>query len=255
MCVLRGREKGEARQKIEHMLRRFNLSGMEKRRPSQLSGGQQQRVALARILLTDPSILLLDEPFSALDSYLRWQMELEVAGILETFPGTTLLVTHSRDEVRHLCATVTVLDRGQGRGVMTADSLFEKPDTLSACLLSGCKNFSRAVKLDDYTVYALDWDAKLKTRERVSAGITYVGVRAHYIIPAEGPGENVLPCQRERVVNGLFSTVVMMSTSGSGTAFSKLRVELGKESWDAISHREIQYMRIAPETLMLLRSS
>lgn len=255
MCVLRGREKGEARQKIEHMLRRFNLSGMEKRRPSQLSGGQQQRVALARILLTDPSILLLDEPFSALDSYLRWQMELEVAGILETFPGTTLLVTHSRDEVRHLCATVTVLDRGQGRGVMTADSLFEKPDTLSACLLSGCKNFSRAVKLDDYTVYALDWDAKLKTRERVSVGITYVGVRAHYIIPAEGPGENVLPCQRERVVNGLFSTVVMMSTSGSGTAFSKLRVELGKESWDAISHREIQYMRIAPETLMLLRSS
>lgn len=254
LAALHGRDREEARGEMAAMLRRFSLEGLEKHRPAQLSGGQQQRVALARILLTKPSILLLDEPFSALDSYLRWQTELELADLLEGFPGTTLLVTHSRDEVQRLCNTVTVLDRGFGRGELTVEELFRAPATLSACLLSGCKNFSRVERTGTCCVRALDWGAELRTEAPAPEDISHVGVRAHYIVPVDGPGENVIPCTVERVVENVFSTVVMFSTPGGDSGFSRLRIELPKAEWSALAGRETYYLRISPADLMLLHS-
>ena len=253
MAALRRRPKGEARAAMADMIRRFHLDGLEKRRPAQLSGGQQQRVALARILLTRPSILLLDEPFSALDSYLRWETELELADLLDGFAGTTLLVTHSRDEVRRLCATLTVLDNGLGLGSMTADQLFDTPRTLSACLLSGCKNFSRAEKTGAHTLRALDWGAELTAAAPVPDDLSHVAVRAHYIQPADGPGGNALPCVPLRVVEEMFSTVVMLSTPGGKEGFARLRIELDKGAWPALAGRRPLWLRLPPDQLMLLR--
>ena len=252
MTALRGRDKAEAKREIADMLRRFELEGLEKHHPHQLSGGQKQRVALARILLTKPSILLLDEPLTALDSYLRWQTELELADILEEFKGTTLLVTHNRDEVQRLCRTVTVLEYGAGQGELTVEELFRAPTTLSACLLSGCKNFSRVEKTGEYTVRALDWGVELTCAAPVSAEITHVGVRAHYLTLVEDEGENVIPCTVERVVENLFSTVVMFSTPGGNKGFSRLRLELPKEEWVAVQGRENYYLRILSSDLMQL---
>lgn len=218
------------------------------RKPSELSGGQQQRVALARILLTKPEILLLDEPLSALDSYLRWQTELEIQEVLEDFPGTTLLVTHSREEVHRLCRTVTVLDHGAGEGSMPVQTLFHAPETLSACLLSGCKNYSRAERLDEKHVRALDWGVTLACGARPDT--RYVAIRAHHIALSDTPGENTIPCGVLRVVDDVFSTIVMASTPGGDTAQSRLRVELPKEAW---SDRETLYLHLAPEHLMTLK--
>ena len=114
-----------------------------RRRPAQLSGGQQQRAALGRILASEPAVLLLTS-LSALDSYLKWQVELELMEVLDQFHGPTLFVTHSRDEVYHFCQTVCVLEHGRSQPVETVEQLFSAPETLSACLLSGCKNVSRA---------------------------------------------------------------------------------------------------------------
>ena len=96
-------------------------------------------MALARILIGQPRILMLDEPFSALDSSLRWEMELEVKEMLGAFPGTTLLVSHSRDEVYRLAQRVCVLEHGTSEPVQTVQDLFERPTTRAAALLSGCK--------------------------------------------------------------------------------------------------------------------
>ena len=95
------------------MIKRFQLEGLEKSYPRQLSGGQQQRVALARIFAYNPDILLLDEPFSAMDSSLRETLRLELMRTLKDYEGITILVTHDRDEAYELCDTILLMDKGK----------------------------------------------------------------------------------------------------------------------------------------------
>lgn len=247
-AALRGKKLAAQDAAIRDVLSRLRLEGLENHRPAQLSGGQQQRVALARILLTKPDILLLDEPLSALDSYLRWQTELELQEVLDGFSGTTLLVTHSREEVHRLCRTVTVLDHGSGEDSMPVRTLFERPETLSACLLSGCKNYSRAERIDDRHVRALDWGVTLRCDAHPDT--RYVAIRAHHIALSDAPGENVIACRVLRVVDDVFSTVVMASTPGGDTGQSRLRMELPKEAW---TDCEPLYLRLVPEHLMTLK--
>lgn len=97
-------KKGQIMHQVREMVERFHLNGLEKRLPGELSGGQQQRVALARMLVCEPEVILLDEPFSALDVYLRDQMQRELMQMLETYPGIVILVSHSRDEVYRMSA-------------------------------------------------------------------------------------------------------------------------------------------------------
>ena len=104
LCGLKAEKDPAARRAAcAEMLRAMRLEPLAKRYPAQLSGGQQQRAALARILVGKPRILMLDEPFSALDSYLREEVEGEVGSLLASFAGTALLVTHNRDEAYRLC--------------------------------------------------------------------------------------------------------------------------------------------------------
>ena len=114
LCGLKAeKDKAVRRERCAEMLRAMRLEALAKRCPAQLSGGQQQRTALARILVGRPRILMLDEPFSALDSYLREEVEGEVGSLLANFAGTALLVTHNRDEAYRLCREMIVLNEGQ----------------------------------------------------------------------------------------------------------------------------------------------
>ncbi|MCD7951851.1 MAG: ATP-binding cassette domain-containing protein [Synergistaceae bacterium] len=97
-------------ERYQEIARRFFISGLEDHYPSQLSGGQQQRVALARIMASDPAVIMLDEPLSALDSFLHWQLELKLSRILREYSGTTIYVSHNRDEVYRLCDRVCVIN-------------------------------------------------------------------------------------------------------------------------------------------------
>ena len=117
LCGLRRdtpRDNREA--EVRRMLERFCLMGLENRMPDQLSGGQQQRVALARCLARKPRLLLLDEPFAALDTHLRWRLEQELMDTLAGFEGTTVYVTHDREETRRLCQRVMRDARGPYTG-------------------------------------------------------------------------------------------------------------------------------------------
>ena len=107
------REAGE--QKVSEMVERFRLHGLEKRYPGQLSGGQQQRVALARSLAYEPEALLLDEPFSAMDTYLREGLRLELAGALKEYDGVTIMVTHDICLIGIHRILIRIPDNGLGR--------------------------------------------------------------------------------------------------------------------------------------------
>ena len=231
---------------MREVLHAFCLEGLENNRPSQLSGGQQQRCALARILVGQPDLVLLDEPFSALDAYLKWQVELELSDILKNLSCGTLFVTHNRDEVYRLCDTVCVLNRGKSDPKETVKELFRAPATMGAALISGCKNVSAAEVKQGETLFCKDWNVTLKTALHVPENIAYVGVRAHYFT-TEGT-ENAIPCTVERVVENPFSTVVMLQTTGAG----RLRWELDKAVWETLSGTEKLTLYVRPEDVMPL---
>ena len=239
------RPKAEREQAVREVLHAFRLEGLENNRPSQLSGGQQQRCALARILVGQPELVLLDEPFSALDAYLKWQVELELADILKNLSCGTLFVTHNRDEVYRLCDTVCVLNKGKSDPKETVKELFRAPATMGAALISGCKNISPAKVQPDGTLLCKDWGVSLKTALNVPENIAYVGVRAHYFYH-RGHGE------RHSVYGGRgrnpFSTVVMLQTTGAG----RLRWELDKAVWEMLSGTEKLTLYVHPEDVMPL---
>lgn len=172
----------EERNKISiEYIDRLCLNGLEKRYPWQLSGGQQQRVALARALATSPDILLLDEPFSALDHHLRINMEKELTNILKDYKGEVIFVTHDIDEAYRVCDDIVVYDKGVGSSKRNKKELFEMPTSLVEAKITGCKNISRAKKIGVNTVYALDWGCNCTLNRSIEDDIEYIGIRTHNI--------------------------------------------------------------------------
>ncbi len=181
-----GRPTEENRSKAADMLRRFRMDGFEDRLPGELSGGQQQRVALARIMVTEPDLILLDEPFSALDSYLRDRMQVEMLEMLEDYPGQVVMVSHSRDELYRFSKELFILSSGSIIRHGETRSVFSEPESSVAARLTGCKNFSAAKALDGHTLEATDWGVVIKLDREIPADITTVGYRAHNFSPVWG---------------------------------------------------------------------
>lgn len=181
-----GRATEENRDKSADMLRRFRMDGFEDRLPGELSGGQQQRVALARIMVTEPDLILLDEPFSALDSYLRDRMQVEMLEMLEDYKGQAVMVSHSRDELYRFSNELFILSGGSIISSGDTRTVFMEPGNIISARLTGCKNFSDARIIDDHTVEATDWGVILKLKREIPAGINKIGYRAHCFTPVWG---------------------------------------------------------------------
>ncbi len=170
--------------KVGEMIGRFGLSGLEKQYPGQLSGGQQQRTALARILAYEPAALLLDEPFSAMDAYLKERLRLELKKTLSEYEGVSVMVTHDRDEAFQLCDHLLLMEEGRVIAAGETKAVFADPGTWQAARLTGCKNLSRIEKIGSRKIRALDWDGlELVTAQEVGDEIEAVGIRAHDFEP------------------------------------------------------------------------
>jgi len=191
---LKGLSKNLQAKHVATQLEQVKLVGFEHRYPYQLSGGQQQRVALARALATHPEILLLDEPFSALDTHLRSELEKQLIKTLSSYQGLTLFVSHNLEEAYRICQKLIVLSAGKIVADGQKQTVFENPNTLTVAQLTGCKNISRIQLIDFQTLQALDWNCTLKSPEPMSSLHTHVGIRAHQITFPDQHQENTFPC-------------------------------------------------------------
>lgn len=247
------REKARREEIVAEKLRQFRLESTADQRPRQLSGGQQQRAALARILASNPRAVLLDEPFSALDSYLKYQLELELADTLGNFPGTVLWVTHDRGEAWRNCRRVCMMDGGASQPVRTMAELFANPGTESAARLSGCKNYVSA-ESDGRQVRVSDWGITLSCGRQIPEGPATLGIRSHQIRAAAPGGENAFDCRVERVIDDVFSTIVLLRPVGAAPDAPPLRMELGKAAWAELAPGDgLLTVAVAPENLLVLK--
>lgn len=196
---------------VSDMIKRFHLEGLEKRYPRQLSGGQQQRVALARILAYGPDVILLDEPFSAMDTFLKEQLRIELSNSLDDFDGFSIMVTHDRDEAFQFCDELIVLDEGKIIAKGDTYDVFENPKKVQVARLTGCKNISKIEIIDENHVKSLDWGITFEVSEKISPNITHIGIRAHNFSHAEENDVNVMDTANSTILEMPFEWEITLA--------------------------------------------
>ena len=233
-------------------LRQFQLESVADLRPGQLSGGQQQRCALARILASAPRVILLDEPFSALDSYLKCQLEWELAEMLSTFSGPVVWVSHDRGEVLRNCPEVCIIDRGQAQITQAMKELMAHPGSEAAARLSGCENFVDAMGHGN-TVTLRDWGVTLNCTAPVPDTVCRVGIRARNLHPAEEQTMNAISCRVVRVVEDTDALTVLLRPDGAAPDLPPVRMAATKGSWKKTAGEQI-IVTVDPDGILPLET-
>ena len=143
----RGATRERVAVRVAEMLDLVKMAAFAKRLPAQLSGGQQQRVALARALAIEPDVVLLDEPFSALDKNLRLDMQIEIKALLKDYGLTSIIVTHDQEEALSMADRIVVLNHGRIEQVDTPEALYDRPSNTFVNRFVGQTNFVRGTLL------------------------------------------------------------------------------------------------------------
>lgn len=243
--------RAEKRQRVQEMIEKFQLEGLENRLPGELSGGQQQRVALARIMAYEPELIMLDEPFAALDVHLKEQLQQEMSRMLEGYRGTVILVSHSRDEIYQFSDFLLVMDQGKIVRSGETREIFANPGNRVSAGLTGCKNISAAIKTGRYEVYAEDWNLVLQTKQEVPDSLRYVGIRAHDVEAVYRYREktNCLPCKIVSVSEAPFETVYMAACSQRDQV---IWWKVAKNRMEAARQQMPEFLYLPPERILLL---
>lgn len=236
----------------DSVLERFNIADISDLYPAQLSGGQKQRTAMARMLAANPDVVLLDEPFSALDSHLRWKMEQEVKQILQAERKPVIFVSHDRDEVYRLSEYAGVMLNGKMTDTVNTRELFENPGNREAAAITGCKNISKAIKTDDNKVNAADWGIELITGSRVSAQESYIGIRAHSFSMNEIENGNCIKVLEPQISEEPFEwTITFRADKDADWLQWKVSKDLVVNPKEGLPDR----LWISPEKIMVLDKS
>ena len=192
--------KREVETKVTNILKMVELSGFEGRVPAQLSGGQQQRIALARALVFEPQLVLMDEPLGALDKNLREQMQYEIKHIHENLNVTVVYVTHDQSEAMTMSNRVAVFDDGVIQQLSTPDVLYEQPENAFVAQFIGENNrlSGKVIEINGDNKCTVEVDGggtvkALKVNVNAVGEMTSMSLRPERVTvnPAEGSVENV----------------------------------------------------------------
>jgi molybdate transport system permease protein len=247
-------------EQVKAYLRAVELADLGDRYPHQLSGGQQQRVALARALASQPEALLLDEPFSALDTHLRAQMERQLIQTLETYDGVTLFVTHNLEEAYRICQPLIVISAGRAIAQGSKQQIFEHPQTVYIAQLTGCQNFSRAFIRGPSLIEATDWGVFLDGCLDIPQGLTHVGIRDHHIrirteISPDLKQPHTYACwlTASSEMPHRMTLFLNLHHQPKHLRDYHLQAEISKEQWDLIQDQPFPWLiQLDPTRLMML---
>ena len=201
---------GDKKSKLRENLERFELIGLENSYPHELSGGQQQRVAFARILTSHAEILLLDEPFSALDSFLKWRLELELEKVFESYGGSAILISHDPNESFRLSDKIAVMDRGRISEMNSKQEIFKNPRTAASAILTGCKNISAAKKISENQIFAEDWKITFTLNKKIPDDLKFIGIRSDSLEYVSEDGENIFDFEVIKEIEDTISYIIMV---------------------------------------------
>ena len=248
----------EQKLRVKEQLISVQMSGLENRYPQELSGGQQQRVALARAIAPNPDLLLLDEPFSALDTHLRSQLERELMQTLANYRGITLFVSHNLEEVYRVCKNLLVLADGSAIAFDTKQHIFDRPRNFTVAQLTGCKNFCAAKPIAETVIEAIDWGCNLTVAEPIPKSLVFVGIRAHQVSFVSGcDRENTVACWIASTVETPHRVTLYLKLHSppNNSQDYHLQAEVFKEKWRAIKDNSFPwYVHLEPIRLILMEA-
>ncbi len=251
----------ERNRRVAKQLAAAHLGGFASRYPATLSGGEQQRAALARALAIEPAALLLDEPFSALDTHLRGALERQLRETLGSYEGSTLFVSHNMEEAYRVCEDLVVLANGRVAAQGPKEEIFRHPPAMEVARVTGCKNYSRARRLPDGRVEAVDWGCALRVAQKFEKTPEHVAIRAHHVrvfatrkLSGEDSG-NIFPCWLAAMAETPFRVTLdlRIGAPGASSADFHVQAEIFKQEWE--SFRDLPQpwaVELAVERLFLL---
>ncbi|HAH62738.1 MAG TPA: ABC transporter [Treponema sp.] len=243
----------QRKEKTTAVLSRFGIAEFAGRKCTELSGGQQQRAALARIMVNNPEIIMLDEPFSALDSFVKQQTETNLINMMEGFNRTVLFVSHDRDEIYRICDNIAVISDGTICRKGTCRDVFVDPQTVAAARLTGCKNIAGYKRTGQRSIFVADWNIEMQTAADVPYEKGYVGIRAHYMHKSDCT--DLINCYVFTVKQRLkspFSISAYISSPGSPVPIDwEIAVNNGTITSDTPFNAE-EKICIPPESIMFL---
>ncbi|MBQ9493510.1 MAG: ATP-binding cassette domain-containing protein [Oscillibacter sp.] len=236
----------------EDFLRRFRLTEAADKKPRQLSELERQRTALARLSASHPSALILDEPLSTLDSFLKSGVEQELSDFLDGFDGPVVWASHDRGEVYRNCSYVCVLENGASQEIISAERLLNHPGTEGAARLSGCKNIIGAIPRHN-AVFIPEWGVTLRSAYPIPPLLNRVGIRAHQVRISEPALVNAFEAAVEQVIEDVSSTIVLLRPSGAAENAPLLRMEIDSATWRTTPDQRHVTVAIGPQDVLLLQ--
>lgn len=212
---------------ITDKLKEMHIHHIKDKLPAYISGGERQRTALCRILVNKPDILLLDEPFSALDEFLKNSIETEVLNIIRKYELKTILVSHNKDEVYRMSDKIISISNGKSGDLKETKDFFENPTSLTEAKLIGINNFSDFEIVKD-EIFLKAWGIRLKGA--VKANEKICALRSKDIILSDKPlNDNSIEIKDFRTIENIDSFLVILNQDDK--KYGDLRIEIDKEEY------------------------
>ena len=246
----RGERPSEAaiREKVGELLARVQLDTLARRYPAELSGGQRQRIALARALAVDPKVLLLDEPFGALDAKVRKELRAWLRRLHDELAISTLFVTHDQEEALDVADRIVVMNEGRVEQTGTPQAVYDDPATPFVYSFLGATNrFEGRIAPDGFVI-----DGAQRSRgQRALPDTRYAYARPHELAlhrPGTGPADGIAADVRRVSVRGASVRVELSAASGA------IEAEMERDAWQALALAEGDGVTVVPRALRVFEA-